>query len=274
MLQRLFRHAPAPARPAEVPAGIAVYAVGDIHGRLDLLEDLLRRIGEDAAHHPADVERCLIFLGDYIDRGPESRGVVDRLLQDPLPGFATVHLLGNHEEALLDFVAGHSDGLGWLTYGGLETLISYEVPLARLPNTAEATAELRQSVAERVPPAHIEFFRRCTLSHGVGDYLFVHAGVRPGVAMEKQDPADLLWIRDDFLRSRAPLPGRVVVHGHTICDMPQDLGFRINVDTGAFVSGRLTCLALRGVSRRFLTTLDRPWSSRPGAVPSREFTQT
>lgn len=274
MLRRLFQRAPAPTRPAEVPAGVAVYAVGDIHGRLDLLEDLLRRIGEDADRHPEDVERRLIFLGDYIDRGPASQGVVERLLHDPLPGFATVHLLGNHEEALLDFVDGRSDGLGWLSYGGLGTLVSYEVPLRRLPNTAQATVELRRSVAELVPRAHIDFFRRCTLSHGVGDYLFVHAGVRPGVAMEKQSPADLLWIRDDFLRSRAPFPGRVVVHGHTICDMPQDLGVRINVDTGAFVSGRLTCLALRGASRRFLTTLDHPWSSGSGAARSREFTQT
>jgi serine/threonine protein phosphatase 1 len=259
MLRRLFRLAPTSMRPAEVPAGTAVYAVGDIHGRLDLLEDLLQRIGEDAAHHPTEVDRRLIFLGDYIDRGPASRGVVDRLLQEPLPGFATAHLLGNHEEALLDFVAGRSDGLAWLSYGGLETLVSYDVPLSRLPNTAEATAELRRSVAELVPRAHIDFFRRCKLSHGVGDYLFVHAGVRPGVAMEKQSPDDLLWIRDEFLRSRTPLPGKVVVHGHTICDMPQDLGYRINVDTGAFVSGRLTCLVLRGSSRRFVTTLDRPW---------------
>jgi len=251
---------------------VAVYAVGDIHGRLDLLEDLLHRIGDDADRHPEDVERRLIFLGDYIDRGPASQGVVERLLQDPLPGFATVRLLGNHEEALLDFVDGRSDGLGWLSYGGLETLMSYEVPLHRLPNTAAATAALRQSVVGLVPRAHIDFFRRCTLSHDIGDYLFVHAGVRPGVAMEKQDPADLLWIRDDFLRSRTPLPGRVVVHGHTICDMPQDLGVRINVDTGAFVSGRLTCLALRGTTRRFLTTLDHPWSSGPAR--SREFTQT
>ena len=107
-----------------------------------------------------------------------------------------------------------------------------------------------------MPQAHVDFYRACVLHHTVGDYVFVHAGVRPGIALDKQDPADLLWIRDEFLRARAPLPGKVIVHGHTICDLPQDLGHRINVDTGAFVSGRLTGLVLRGARRQFLSTLD------------------
>lgn len=258
-LQRLFgRRAPGAAPSAAVPAGTAVYAIGDIHGRIDLLDDLLARIGEDAAHHPEDVERRLIFLGDYIDRGLTSRDVVDRLLEGPPPGFQTVHLMGNHEEAMLDFVTGRSDGRDWLSFGGLETLVSYGVPLHGLPTRPEALAALRESVIELVPPAHIEFFRRCKLSHQVGDYVFVHAGVRPGVAMEQQSPSDLLWIREDFLRSRRPVPGKVVVHGHTICDMPEDLGFRIDIDTGAYATGRLTCLVLRGSSRRFLMTAAKP----------------
>ena len=107
-----------------------------------------------------------------------------------------------------------------------------------------------------VAQTHLAFYRACTLHHTVGDYVFVHAGVRPGVSLEKQHPADLLWIRDEFLRARPALPGKVVVHGHTICDLPQDLGHRINVDTGAFVSGRLTCLVLRGTRRQFMSTLD------------------
>src|SRR5213083_1654592 len=120
-LQRLFRRAPETVLSAEVPAGTAVYSVGDIHGRIDLLDDLLTRIGEDAAHHPQDVERRLIFLGDYIDRGLTSRDVVDRLLQDPLPGFMTVRRMGNHEEAILDSVAGRCYSRGWVSFGGLET---------------------------------------------------------------------------------------------------------------------------------------------------------
>lgn len=217
---------------------------------------LLARIAEEATRHGEDTQRSLIFLGDYIDRGPCSRGVVERLLRDPLSGFSTTRLLGNHEEALLDFVDGRSDGLDWLSYGGLETLLSYGVPLKRYPDTPQRAAELRSALAAAVPQAHLAFYRDCTLHCTVGDYVFVHAGVRPGVSLEKQHPADLLWIRDEFLRARAALPGKVVVHGHTICDLPQDLGHRINVDTGAFVSGRLTCLVLRGTQRQFMSTLD------------------
>ena len=235
--------------------------MGDIHGRADLLEVLLGRIAADAASHPEDSRRLLVFLGDYIDRGASSRGVVDRLLRDPLPGFEpgfeTVRLLGNHEEALLDFLAERSDGMDWLGYGGLETLLSYGVPLRGLPDTPERAAALRAALGAAVPAAHLAFYRACALHHAVGDYVFVHAGVRPGVALERQHPADLLWIRDEFLRHRSPaLPGKVVVHGHTICDMPQDLGHRVNIDTGAFVSGRLTCLVLRGTRRQFMSTLD------------------
>ena len=216
---------------------------------------LLDRIASEAARHPEDTERSLIFLGDYIDRGPSSRGVVERLLRDPLPGFATARLLGNHEEALLDFLDERSDGLAWLSYGGLETLMSYGVPLKVYPDTPRRAAELRDMLAAAVPPAHLAFYRACSLHHTVGDYVFVHAGVRPGISLEKQHPADLLWIRDEFLRARHPLPDKVVVHGHTICDLPQDLDHRINVDTGAFVSGRLTCLVLRGTRRQFMSTL-------------------
>src|SRR5580704_12701808 len=125
------------ARPGSISPGLAVYAVGDIHGRLDLLEDLLGRIEEDAGRHHEDVDRSLIFLGDYIDRGPASRGVVDRLLQGPLQGFYTVHLMGNHEEALLSFLDRVSDGLDWLTFGGLETLLSYGVPLRTIPTNGQ-----------------------------------------------------------------------------------------------------------------------------------------
>jgi serine/threonine protein phosphatase 1 len=246
-----------PARAGTIPAGRAVYAIGDVHGRLDLLDDLLARIRRDADRHPADKARSLVFLGDYIDRGSESRGVIERLLADPLPGFGTVRLMGNHEEAMLAFLDGESDGLDWLSFGGLETLMSYGVPLRSLPRTGEAVEALRLALTEAVPPSHVKFVRACALHHSVGDYLFVHAGVRPGIPLDRQTSTDLMWIRDDFLRARAPLPGRVVVHGHTICDLPQNLGHRINIDTGAFVSGRLTSLALRGGERRFLSTADR-----------------
>ena len=255
MLRRLFGYERT-ARLGELPAGVVVYAVGDIHGRFDLLQDLLARIVDDAGRH-VDIRRNLIFLGDYIARGPESRSVIEALLQDPLPGFTTIRLMGNHEEAFLAFLDGQTDGLDWLAYGGLETLMSYGVSLRDLPRTEDAVGALRRSVAGSVPGSHVELLRRCALYQSVGDYLFVHAGVRPGVPLEKQVPADLLWIRDDFLRSKMPLPEQVVVHGHTICDFPQDRPHRINIDTGAFASGRLTSLVLRGRDRRFISTTDR-----------------
>jgi serine/threonine protein phosphatase 1 len=251
-----FIRPPPSAEAAAIPPGHAVYAVGDIHGRADLLETLLRRIAAESEHRPDDATRSLIFLGDYIDRGALSYSVVERLLQDPLPGFTTVRLLGNHEEAMLEFLEGRSDGRDWLSFGGLETLLSYGVPIRGFPDTAQRAAALRDGLREAVPHAHLDFLRTCTLHHTIGDYVFVHAGVRPGVALEEQSRADLLWIRDDFLRDRSPLPGKVVVHGHTISDLPQDLGHRINIDTGAFASGRLTCLALRGARRQFISTLD------------------
>lgn len=255
MLRRLFGAA-AKVLPGRVPAGQAAYAIGDVHGRLDLLEDLLSRISEDARRHHADQARSLVFLGDYIDRGSESRGVVERLLDDPMPGFAKTYLMGNHEEAMLAFLEGLSDGLDWLSFGGLETLMSYGVPLRALPRSEDSVRALRQALAEAVPQSHVDFLRGCPLHHSIGDYLFVHAGVRPGIALERQSPTDLMWIRDDFLRSKVPLRGRIVVHGHSICDLPQNREHRINIDTGAFVSGRLTSLVLRGGERRFLSTSD------------------
>jgi len=256
MLRRLLGFG-LPVRAGTIPAGHAVYAIGDVHGRLDLLDDLLVRIRQDAGRHPADRARSLVFLGDYVDRGSESRGVIERLLADPLPGFATVRLRGNHEEAMLAFLDGTSDGRDWLSFGGLETLMSYGVPLRSLPRGEASAKALRRAFAEAVPARHVELIRGCALHHSVGDYVFVHAGVRPGISFERQTSTDLMWIRDDFLRARVPLPDRVVVHGHTICDLPQNRSHRINIDTGAFVSGRLTSVALRGSERRFLSTADR-----------------
>ena len=162
--------------------------------------------------------------------------------------------MGNHEDAMLEFLEERSDGRAWLSYGGLETLMSYGVSVSNLPFGASAAMDLRKAVRRAVPATHVDFLRNCALSHTEGDFVFIHAGIRPGRSMEQQTRHDLLWIRDDFLHARLALPGKVVVHGHTICDEPKALGHRIDIDTGAFVSGRLTCLALRGTVRRFLTT--------------------
>ena len=239
---------------SSVPLGLAVYAIGDVHGRFDLLTSLMAQIRLDADQHSDDRERLIVFLGDYIDRGLDSRQVIDSMVAGEPQGFRVVHLLGNHEQAMLEFLDGQSIGADWLTYGGLETLYSYGVQLKGMPNTAAAVSELRDALRKAVPADHLHFMRRCILTHSEGDYLFVHAGVRPGVRLDHQSPIDLLWIRDEFLESRSRFEGRVVVHGHTISDKPQNRPHRINVDTGAFASGRLTSLVLRGATRRFLTT--------------------
>ena len=255
MLRRLFGGG-IKTRPGSIPAGQAAYTIGDIHGRLDLLKDLLSRIAKDARSYDADQVRHLVFLGDYIDRGSQSRGVIECLLGDSMPGFSKAYLMGNHEEAMLTFLEGSSDGLEWLSFGGLDTLLSYGVPLRSLPRTKEDVLALREALAEAVPRSHLDFLKRCELHHSIGEYLFVHAGVRPGIRLDRQNSTDLKWIRDDFLRSKVPMPGRIVVHGHSICDLPQNREYRINIDTGAFASGRLTCLVLRGSERRFLSTAD------------------
>jgi serine/threonine protein phosphatase 1 len=248
--QRLVRQQPAPS----IPDGLAVYAVGDIHGRADLLGKLFEQIEADALRHADDRERLLIFLGDYIDRGLESKRVIDLILGTLPANFRVICLMGNHEQALLEFVDGESDGRDWLTYGGLETLFSYGVGLDGIPANEEAVSRLREAVKSAIPARHFEFLRRCFLTHTEGDYLFVHAGVRPGVPLSRQVPADLLWIRDEFLASRSRFEDKVVVHGHTICDAAQIRPHRINIDTGAFASGRLTALVLRKEAQELLST--------------------
>jgi len=253
MLARFFRSVPARSPVAAVPAGTRVYAIGDIHGRLDLLRDLHARIRDDAREYPAP-RRVLIYVGDYIDRGYESRQTVDYLLGRPLPEFETVHLMGNHERTLLDFLDDASLGPGWLRYGGRETLFSYGIEWDRdLVSGEECLLRIQKELREKLPAAHRQFFSGLKLTHVEGDYLFVHAGVRPGIPVERQTQDDLLWIRDEFLDSDAD-HGKVVVHGHSITDTPELLPNRIGIDTGAFATGRLTCLVLEGNRQSFIST--------------------
>lgn len=254
MFARLFRRQAHRSALPRIADGLALYAIGDVHGRLDLLVELVERVAHDAAGHSGDEERRLVFLGDYIDRGPQSREVIDALLDLDLPNFKFVFLLGNHEEALLAFLDGETDSVAWLTYGGVATLASYGVSIRGLPMGLKSVAELRARLRAAIPAAHFEFLRACRLSHVEGDYVFVHAGVRPGRSLVEQEREDLLWIRTEFLKSRRALPGKVVVHGHSISNAPEDLHHRIGIDTGAYVTGRLTCLVLRDSDRRFMVT--------------------
>jgi serine/threonine protein phosphatase 1 len=253
MLAKLFRPAPAKAPIASVPPGTRVYAIGDIHGRLDLLVDLQDQIRAHAAEYPA-ARRVLVYIGDYIDRGYQSRQTLDHLLDSPLPGFNSVHLSGNHERTLLEFLDDISVGAGWLRYGGRETLFSYGIEWDCDLAGAEACLErIRLELRQKLPERHRRFLADLPLMHEEGDYLFVHAGIRPGVPLDRQEPDDLLWIRDEFLASAAD-HGKVVVHGHSISEQPELRPNRVGIDTGAFATGRLTCLVLEGNQQSFLAT--------------------
>lgn len=248
VLRKLFRKAdPARAAP-QVPDGLRIYAIGDIHGRVDLLSKMIELIVKDLSHAPV-LRPMSIFLGDYIDRGPDSYGVLELMTAGVLPT-EIVTLRGNHELMLLDFLSDPARGSSWGANGGLETLHSYGVDVSAL-RTGKSLESLAEIFQGKLPPAHLSFVERTELSCSVGDYFFCHAGIRPGVALEAQHENDLLWIRDDFLRSRAN-HGKVVVHGHTPVMEPESRTNRINIDTGAFISGTLTCLVLEGSSQRFI----------------------
>ena len=246
MLGLLRKRRTVSATLAQVPAGTRVYAIGDIHGCLDELDALLASIADDVRAHPGEVS--LVFVGDLVDRGPSSAGVIDRLMK-PISFATHGHvLMGNHEEAMLGVYDGTGDVRAWLGYGGLQTLESYGIDRAEhFARGFDPVERMRGAI----PRAHIDFLRGLPDRVQIGDYLFVHAGIRPGVAIEAQQPADLRWIRAEFLSSEAD-HGVTVVHGHTIAPTPQSLANRVGIDTGCYAGGPLTALVLEGSERRFL----------------------
>jgi serine/threonine protein phosphatase 1 len=241
-----------PSEPS-VPAGHRVYAIGDIHGRADLLRRLQAQIADDAADAPENLEKTVIYLGDYVDRGLESKGVIDLVMDSPPAGLATVSLKGNHEEAMLRFLADVSIGPAWFAMGGDATAYSYGVGLPQGLSHKARFDHVWHELHKRIPAAHISFLSSLPLTHTVGDYMFVHAGVRPGVALDQQSSEDLLWIREEFLSATAGWD-KVIVHGHSASHRPNSLPYRIGVDTGAYATNVLTCLVLEGRDRRFLST--------------------
>jgi serine/threonine protein phosphatase 1 len=238
--------------PGSLPDGERIYAIGDIHGRLDLLQGLIAAIDEEQSAAVA-ARPTLVFLGDYIDRGSESRAVIDWLMEQPLPRFERVHLLGNHEDSLLRFLTDITVGPNWLHYGGVETLASYGLKAARGEDDTKRLEALQQRLEGALPESHKTFMEGLQHYCTAGEYLFVHAGIRPGVAITEQSLEDLLWIRDAFLTS-ADDHGHVVVHGHTISYEAEVHDNRIGIDTGAFMSNTLTCLVLEGDEYRLLQT--------------------
>ncbi len=207
---------------------------------------------EDAARMP-ESRNVVVYLGDYVDRGPDSAGVVERLLAEPLRNFESIYLKGNHEDLLLQFLADVSVAPAWIPIGGSDTLESYGVAARSFVHEPSELAELQKCFQQNLPPRHLAFFEGLSQSHIEGDYAFVHAGVWPGVPLAQQRPRDLMWIRDEFLYSGED-HGYVVVHGHTPSEYPEYQRNRINIDTGAFYTGRLTALVLHGESVAFLNT--------------------
>ena len=235
-----------------VDADIRVYAIGDIHGRLDLLNALLGKISVDSATHPAACHK-LIFLGDYLDRGNQSRELLDLLSRGQIDGFVTTYLCGNHEDFLLRFLNDTSDGPTWLYHGGANTLVSYGIPASPLETDPDRLIALQQKLRDVLPEPHLAFLRGLEIKHVVGDYVFVHAGIRPGILLAEQSNEDLMWIREPFLESTLD-HGCVVVHGHSVCMQPEMRANRIGIDTGAYDTGVLTCLVLQGEGQWLLQT--------------------
>jgi serine/threonine protein phosphatase 1 len=240
---------------ASAPPGQRLYAIGDIHGRADLLERLLQRIQADAADVPAATRRVLVYLGDYVDRGLQSREVIDLLLKGPPPGFEAVYLKGNHEDCMLRFLDDWTTGAHWFSIGGDATVLSYGVRPAAGQVGSQRFEHAARELQERLPLPHLRFLQNLGLTHEAGDYVFVHAGLRPGVALHDQDPEDLIWIREPFLNGPNSC-GKIVVHGHSPSRQPAIFDHRIGIDTGAFYTNVLTCLAVHGRERRFISTAE------------------
>lgn len=221
------------------PQDTVVYAIGDIHGCLAELRAAERRIIADAAHLPAS-RRIILALGDLIDRGPQSAAVLDHFADAPPAGFERLSLCGNHDETFLSFIEDPQANMGWLEFGGEQTLESYGIDVTRLARHRGA-AGLGDIVRATVPDSHIAFLRKLPVALRMGGALFVHAGVRPGVPLTEQSDDDFMWIREPFVSQPHGL-GVMVIHGHTPANEPVFATGRIGIDTGAFATGRLTVL--------------------------------
>ncbi|MHA6297972.1 metallophosphoesterase family protein [Devosia sp. CAU 1758] len=245
-LKRLFgsnKHQPTPRSTSRhlnlETSPSAVYAIGDVHGCLDELRALERKIAEDSAGIPGD--KLLVMLGDYIDRGPNSAGVLDYLLVGPPPSFKRICLMGNHEVMASAFMDNPHPRSDWLQFGGSETLLSYGLSHATVETTK--ARQWGQMIGAYVPQEHVDFLRSLPWTLSLPGWLFVHAGVRPGVALLEQSPDDLFWIREEFFEATEHT-GAIVVHGHTPAAAPVVTPARICIDTGAYATGILTALRI------------------------------
>lgn len=234
-----------------VPPGVRLYVIGDIHGSVRPLRGVHESIRRDRAAAEACDQIYVVYIGDYVDRGLDSREVIDCLLSEPISDVESIYLKGNHEQQLLWFLDDPMSGVEWMRTGGDATLYSYGVRTQVETDHAEKLTRLRDDLADALPDDHLAFLSNLRLSWQCGDYMFVHAGLDPGKPLDDQDENDLLWIRDDFLSRDDPFE-KFVIHGHSVTEHPDVHGNRIGIDTGAYLTNILTCLVLEGATYRFL----------------------
>ena len=244
-------------RGQAVPQGVRIYAIGDIHGQLSLLEQLHEKIRDDIKGKPNTCKSKIIYLGDYINRGAQSRGIIDRLIDNPIENTHALYLMGNHEFALIKFLSGNMSYAEWLGWGGDQTLLSYEIDVISPYADEEEIEALRKEFRSRIPARHYHFLSTLQPYQVEGDYLFVHAGIRPGIPLHEQKLQDLILIRDEFLRNPVTC-GKTVIHGHTVFKTPHIRKNRrridsIGIDTGAYNTGKLTAIVLENEEYHFLT---------------------
>ncbi len=269
----IFDRLRAPAlggRGAADTAGELVYAIGDIHGRYDLLKVLLSTLESDFRSRSGGRAPVLIFCGDYVDRGPESAAVIEALIWLQQRPDMNVRLLkGNHEQAFLKFLDDPAEGRGWFEFGGLETLAAYGVDAPRPDEDGEGLLRARDSLLAKLPASHLRLLENLELMVVVGDYAFVHAGIRPGKSLANQQERDLLWIGEEFTEAQGPFE-KVIVHGHSWRgDKAEVLGHRVGLDTGAYATGVLTAVRLDGDEVTVLSARQpgaAPWN--PWAIPA------
>jgi len=231
---------------ARGPDDTVVYAIGDVHGRLDLLTKMHDAIATETRGR----DWCIVHLGDYVDRGPASAGVIDLLANWAAADSRVLALAGNHDLGFLDFLAMPDPAGLFASYGGVQTAQSYGVTLEL--NDAMGFRSSAAALTRAVPHSHRDFLGSLSFSVALGDFFFCHAGIRPGIALDAQDREDLIWIRGDFHRYRELHP-KVIVHGHTPVPEPEVLPNRVNVDTGAYYSNQLSALVIDGARKRLLT---------------------
>lgn len=258
-MKNLFRSlgfSKAPQRPARQRLSldishIAVYAIGDVHGCYDQLLALERIIVADASRLPDP--KLIVMLGDYVDRGPAPAEVIEHLIGPPPDGFYRICLMGNHEMAMLDYLDGRLPLKDWLRLGAGATLFSYGIDVDQLRKTHRSAKKLDEAIRSSIPESHVDFLRSLPILIDSGVFLFAHAGIRPGIPPAEQTEEDLVFIREEFFNN-AHLLDRWVIHGHTPIEIAGPAGRRINVDTGAFFSDRLSAVRLWNRKGRILST--------------------